>query len=70
MEYVQDTVLLKKKKQPVLDIIGFFLPMSTQVKAEVHSTKAVTWIRMWKKKLVFSHYYGVLTLLNQWWENL
>jgi hypothetical protein len=24
MEYVQDTVLLKQKKQPVLDIIGFF----------------------------------------------
>ena len=37
MEYVQDTVLLKQKKQPVLDIIGFFFHMSTQVKAEVRS---------------------------------
>ena len=29
MEYVQDKVLLKQKKQPVLDIIGFFFRMST-----------------------------------------
>ena len=28
--------MLKQKKQPVLDITGFFFPMSTQVKAEVH----------------------------------
>ena len=55
MVYVQDTVLLKQKKQPVLDIIGFFFCMSTQVKAEVRSTKAVTWIRMRKKKPVISN---------------
>jgi hypothetical protein len=41
--YVLDTVLLKQKKRLVLDITGFFFRMSTQVKAEVHSTKAVTW---------------------------
>ena len=29
------TVLLKQKKRPILDITGFFFPMSTQVKAEV-----------------------------------
>jgi hypothetical protein len=37
IEYVQDTVVLKQKKRPVLDIIGFFFRMSTQVKAEVRS---------------------------------
>jgi hypothetical protein len=35
-----DTVLLKQKKLPVLDIMGFFPPMSIQVKAEVCSTEA------------------------------
>jgi hypothetical protein len=29
IEYVQDTVVLKQKKWPVLDIIGFFFRMST-----------------------------------------
>jgi hypothetical protein len=41
---------LKQKKRPILDIIGFFFHMSTQVKAEVRSTKAVIWVRMRKKK--------------------
>ena len=39
----------------VLDIMGFFFRMSTQVKAEVRSTKAVTWVRMRKKKPVISN---------------
>ena len=46
---------MKQKKRPVLDITGFFFRMSTQVKAEVRSTKAVTWVRMRKKKPVISN---------------
>jgi hypothetical protein len=46
---------LKQKKWTVLDITGFFFRMSTQVKAEVRSTKAVTWVRMRKKKPVISN---------------
>jgi hypothetical protein len=46
---------LKQKKRRVLDITGFFFRMSTQVKAEVRSTKAVTWVRMRKKKPVISN---------------
>jgi hypothetical protein len=38
-----------------LDLMGFFFRMSTQVKAEVRSTKAVTWVRMRKKKPVISN---------------
>jgi hypothetical protein len=34
MEYVQDTVLLKQKKQPVLDIIGFFFHMTDEYSGE------------------------------------
>ena len=34
---------------------GFFFCMSTQVKAEVRSTKAVTWVRMRKKKPVITN---------------
>ena len=49
--HVYDTVLLKQKKRPVLDITGYFSPMSTQVKAEVRSNNVVTWVRMRKKKL-------------------
>ena len=48
-------MLLKQKKRPVLDITGFFFRMSTQVKAEVRSTKAVTWVRMRKKYPVISN---------------
>ena len=33
--YKLDTLLLKQKNLPVLDITGFFFRMSTQVKAEV-----------------------------------
>jgi hypothetical protein len=33
--YKLDTLLLKQKNLPVLDIPGFFFRMSTQVKAEV-----------------------------------
>jgi hypothetical protein len=36
-------------------ITGFFFRMSTQVKAEVRRTKAVTWVRMRKKKPVISN---------------
>ena len=46
---------MKQKKRRVLDITGFFFRMSTQVKAEVRSTKAVTWVRMRKKKPVISN---------------
>jgi hypothetical protein len=35
-------ILLKQKKQPVLDITGFFFRMATQVKAEVRNTKTVS----------------------------
>jgi hypothetical protein len=35
MHKINDTVLLKQKKRPVLDITGFFFRMSTQVNAEV-----------------------------------
>ena len=42
-------------KRPVPDIAGFFFRTSTQVKAEVRSTKAVTWVRMRKKKAVISN---------------
>jgi hypothetical protein len=46
---------LKQKKQTVLDITGFFFRMSTQVKAEVRSTKGVTRVRMRKRKPVISN---------------
>ena len=44
-----------KRRGPLLDINGFFFRMNTQVKAEVHSTKAVTWVLMRKKKPVISN---------------
>ena len=53
--HVYDTVLLKQKERPVLDIAGFFFRMSTQAKAKVHSTKVVTWVRMRKKNHVISN---------------
>jgi hypothetical protein len=31
-----DTLLLKQKKLPILDITGFFFHMSTRVKVKVH----------------------------------
>jgi hypothetical protein len=43
------------KEADVMDITGFFFRMSTQVMAEVRSTKAVTWVRMRKKKPVISN---------------
>ena len=46
---------MKQKKWTVLDIMGFFFRMSTQVKAEVRSTMAVTRVRMRKKKPVISN---------------
>jgi hypothetical protein len=36
-------------------VTGFFFRMSTQVKAEVRSTKAVIWVRMRKKKPAISN---------------
>jgi len=42
-------ILLKQKKQPVLNTSLFF-HMSTQVKAEVHSSKALTWVWMQEKE--------------------
>ena len=38
-----------------MDITGFFFRKSTQVTAKVRSTKAVTWVRMQKKKPVISN---------------
>ena len=55
MYRIDHTVLLKQKKGPVLDITGFFFRMSTHVKAEVRSTKAVTLVRMRKKNPVLSN---------------
>ena len=52
MYRIDHTVLLKQKKGPVLDITGFFFRMSTHVKAEVRSTKAVILLRM-RKKILF-----------------
>jgi hypothetical protein len=52
MYRIDHTVLLKQKKGPVLDITGFFFRMSTHVKAEVRSTKAVTLLRM-RKQILF-----------------
>ena len=46
---------MKQKKRTVLDITGFFFRMSTQVKAEVRSTKTATWVRMRKKNSVISN---------------
>jgi hypothetical protein len=44
-----------KRSGPYFNITGFFFHMSTQVKAEVRSTKAVTWVRMRKKNPVISN---------------
>jgi hypothetical protein len=49
-------------KWPVLDITGSFFRMSTQVKAELRSTKAVTWLRMRKKKPII---YGQILFIGQ-----
>jgi hypothetical protein len=46
---------IETKEATLLNITGFFFRMSTQVKAEVLSTKVVTWVRMWKKKPVISN---------------
>ena len=46
---------LTQKKRHVLDITCFFFLMSTRVKAEVRSTKVVTWVRMRKKIPVISN---------------
>ena len=45
--YKSNTLLLKQKKLPVLEITGFFFSIRTQVKAKI-------WILGWKKKLVIS----------------
>jgi len=50
---VQDRfITIETKEFAVLHRTGFFFRMSTQVKAEVRTTKAFTWVRMWKKKPV------------------
>jgi hypothetical protein len=51
--YKLDTLLLKQKNLPVLDLTDFFSRMSTQVKAL--RTSAFTWVLMRKKKLVISN---------------
>jgi hypothetical protein len=50
--YKLDTLLLKQKKLPVLDLTGFFFRIRTQVKALVLHTSAFTWVLMRKKKSV------------------
>ena len=67
-DFIQDDDTFKYKiqyywnKRSGLDIAGFFFRMSTQIKAEVRSTKAVTfrtsavtWVRMRKRKPVISN---------------
>jgi hypothetical protein len=46
---------MKQTKRLLLDITSFFFSMSTQMKTEVRSTKAVTRVRMRKKKPVISN---------------
>ena len=48
--YKLDTLLLKQKNLPVLDITGFFFRIRTQVTALVLRTSAFTWVLMRKKK--------------------
>jgi hypothetical protein len=50
--YKLDTLLLKQKNLPVLDITGFFIRIRTQVTALVLRTSAFTWVLMRKKKPV------------------
>ena len=49
-----DTLLLKQKNLPVLDIMGFFFLIRTQVTALVLCTSAFTWVLLQKKKPVIS----------------
>ena len=63
---------MKQKKRPVLDITGFFFRMGTQVKAEVRSTKYVTWVRMRKKKPVISNtgkFFYFNNNVSNWYNN-
>ena len=53
--YKLDTLLLKQKNLPVLDITGFFFHIRTQVTALVLHTSAFTWVLMRKKKPVISN---------------
>ena len=50
--YKLDTLLLKQKKRPVLDITGFFFYIHTQVTTLVLCTSAFTWVLLRKKKPV------------------
>jgi hypothetical protein len=53
--YKLDTLLLKEKNLPVLDITGFFVRICTQVTALVLRISAFTWVIMLKKKPVISN---------------
>jgi hypothetical protein len=53
--YKLDTLLLKQKNFPVLDITGFFFRIRIQVTALVLRTSAFTWVLMRKKKPVISN---------------
>jgi hypothetical protein len=55
---------LKQKKWTVLDITGFFFRMSTQVKAEVRSTKAVRHLRTNAEKETRYIQYGQILLFQ------
>jgi hypothetical protein len=53
--YKLDTLLLKQKNLPVLDITGFFFRIHTHVTALVLRTSAFTWVLVRKKKPVISN---------------
>ena len=53
--YKLDTLLLKQKNLPVLDITGFFFRIRTRVTALVLRTSAFTWVLMRKKKPIISN---------------
>ena len=60
--YKLDTLLLKQKKLPVLDITGFFYHIRTQVTAEVLRKLFFTWVRMRGKTRYIQ--YGALPLFQ------
>jgi hypothetical protein len=58
---------LKQKKRFVLDINGFCFCMSTQVKAEVRSNNAFTWVRKRKRNPLYLNTYNIVLCL---WTSL
>ena len=58
---------MKQKKRFVLDITGFCFCMSTQVKAEVRSNNAFTWVRKRKRNPLYLNTYNIVLCL---WTSL